>query len=106
MDVFLDRLELSGLQLSLHVPLSAVPKLPGEFWVPLAWVDAIDPARWADALNRQDQGEQIGWVCFRFRMVVKGQAAYAAIALRSASGGSPPPQPVVTSAEWSKRGAL
>lgn len=106
MDAFIDRMVLSGMQLSLHIPLGATRKLPGEFWVPLAFVDVIDPGRWADALNRQEQGEVIGWVCVRFRMMVSGKAAYTAIALRSASDGLPPPQPVVTSAEWSQRGAL
>lgn len=106
MDAFLDRIVLGGLQFSVHIPLHGTHKLPNEFWLPLAWVDVVDPAHWADALKRDDQGEVIGWVCLRFRMVVKGQAAYTAIALRSASDGLPPPQPLVTSAEWSKRGVL
>lgn len=106
MDAHIDRLVQCGLQLSMHIPLVSTHKLPNEFWVPFAWVDAIDPSRSADALNRVDQGEPIGWICFRFRMVVSQQAAYTAIALRSASDGLPPPEPLVTAAEWMKRGAL
>lgn len=90
-----------ALHLSLGVTGREIGNLPARFWVPVELHEGD-----AQLMDLGAAAIPLGWVQFSLSWVIGFRALFVATALRSASDGLPPPQPVVTPAELRQRGVI